>query len=527
MQRAFENCMETRKYPISVQTFELLREEGFVYVDKTDLIYRLAQQHVCFLCRPRRFGKSLALSTLDAYFSGKQHLFDGLKIVSLEHDWNVYPVFHLDFNSTNFLGTDALERLLTSYVSEKERAYKVEPDSNLSIGMRFAKVLHAAYVSTGMRAVVLIDEYDKPILDVLGDPMEEANRDILKNFYSVFKTADADLRFVLLTGVTKFSQVSVFSGFNQPYDISMNSTYEALCGITEEELLLYFSEEIELMAQQMNVSQEQMRGFLKNLYDGYHFSPAMKDVYNPFSLFNAFANMSLRNYWFASGTPTYLLKLVKGSSMDLQTMLSQDYSPEYFVDYRACVEDPLAMLYQSGYLTIKEVKPQDDGMMLYRLDYPNTEVKRGFIELLTNDYFATKESAGSLMKQMVDCLRGADLDHLRDLMNVYLSSVDYEMRKDKEYHFQYTFYLIFSLMSTYSVKVEQHNSQGRADLIVETGNRIYIFEFKLDGTAEEALEQIEDRQYALPYALCGKQIYKVGASFSKKSGEINDWKVQK
>lgn len=277
------------------------------------------------------------------------------------------------------------------------------------------------------------------------------------------------------------------------------------------------------MAQKFDVTTDGMRTILKKFYDGYHFSSELTDVYNPFSLLNTFANEELRNYWFGTRTPTYLLKLLSSTKTNMQQLLDRKYASEYFIDYRADVEQPLPMLYQSGYLTIKNVLRQEDGTLLYRLDYPNLEVKRGFITMLSQDYFASIDTTKSVVQQMVDCLHNADIDKLHDLMNIFLGSIDYEMCKDKEYHFQYTFYLIFSLLSTYVVRVEQHNSQGRADLIVETYQYIYIFEFKLDGTAREALQQIEDKQYALPYALDKRPVYKIGASFGKKSGVIDDW----
>ena len=511
------------KYPVGVQSFEVLRNEGFVYVDKTDLVHKLAQQHVCFLCRPRRFGKSLTLSTLEAYFLGKQELFEGLKIMELEHEWKQYPVFHLDFNGVNFSEPNALSNRLLSSVFEWENEYQIQAKSK-NIGDRLAYVLEQAHAQTGERCVVLIDEYDKPMLDVLGESQEQTNRDILKGFYSVFKLADADLRFVMLTGVTKFSQVSVFSGFNQPLDISMSSEFEAICGITEDELTEYFSEPIASMASDSGMSVEETRYWMKTYYDGYHFSDSLTDIYNPFSLLNAFFNKSMRPYWFGSGTPTYLIKLMESNNVDIQTLLSKEYAPEYFVDYRANREDPLAMLYQSGYLTIKEVHRIGIDKS-YRLDFPNVEVKRGFVSLLYNTYFDNKDFSSSTMRQMVQSLEEGDLELFRKTLTVYLSSIDYAMRKDKEYHFQYTLYLIFSLMSTYNVKVERHTSQGRSDMIVETKDHVYVFEFKLDGSASEAMQQIDETGYALPYLTGNRVVHKIGVSFGKKSGTIDEWIV--
>lgn len=347
----------------------------------------------------------------------------------------------------------------------------------------------------------------------------------MRGFYSVFKLVDAHLRFVLLTGVTKFSQVSVFSGINQPYDISMSADYDSLCGITEQELHTALKDSVSILATKLNCSIDEAYWMLKLRYDGYHFSPMKTDVYNPFSLFNAFSEGVLRDYWFRTGTPMYLIRLLEGSSINMEQLLNGVYSDDYFVDYRANTEEPLAMSYQSGYLTIKEVVPQEDGTLLYRLDYPNIEVKRGFVTMLCNNYIANGEDAGGVVQKMVRCLIDNRLDDMRVLLDQYLSSIDFEMRKDKEYHFQYTFYLIFSLMSSFGISVERHTSQGRSDLIVETSKYVYIFEFKLDGMAEEALMQKEDKQYAKPYLTDSRPLTKIGVSFGSKSGTIDDWKV--
>jgi hypothetical protein len=470
-------------------------------------------------------GKSLTVSTLEAYFRGKKALFEGLKVAELESEWKEYPVLHIDFNGEVYQQEGALERKLRSYVSRWEQEYGITTTSEVGVGERFAAVIRQANEQSGQRVVVLVDEYDKPMLDVIGTPLEEVNREILRGFYSVFKLVDAHLRFVLLTGVTKFSQVSVFSGFNQPYDISMSADYEALCGITEQELHSVLGESVAMLATKMTCSVDDAYRMLKTRYDGYHYSPQMTDVYNPFSLFYAFSEGYLGDYWFSTGTPSYLIKLLSDSKLDMEQLLKGCYAASYFVDYRANTEDPLAMLYQSGYLTIKEVLPQEDGTLLYRLDYPNIEVKRGFVTMLCNNYFASREDAGGVAQKMVCCLIEHRLDDMRVLLDQYLSSIDYEMRKDKEYHFQYTLYLIFSLMSSFGVSVERHTSQGRSDLIVETSKYVYIFEFKLDGTAEEALKQIEDKQYAKPYLTDSRPVTKIGVSFGRKSGTIDEWKV--
>lgn len=369
------------KYPISVQTFEKIINDKYIYVDKTDLVYDLAQQNVCFLSRPRRFGKSLLISTLDAYFSGKKELFEGLKIYSLEKNWETYPIFRIDFAVGDYTNENELEVILDNYLDEWENHLGLSKKID-SLGLRFKTVLQSAEEKTGHKAVVLIDEYDKPLLDVLGTSIEEKNRNILKGFYGTFKAADANLRFVFLTGVTKFSQVSIFSGFNQPNDISMDSKFDAICGITEEELYKYFAAPIAEMADSFGCSVAQMKDLLKKQYDGYHFSKGMTDIYNPFSIINAFNKMDLDSFWYRSGTPAYLVKLLEGHNINMQALTGMPYESQYFLDYRADAEDPLAMLYQSGYLTIKGY---DSEYREYMLDYPNDEVRNGFAMLTSQD----------------------------------------------------------------------------------------------------------------------------------------------
>ena len=513
------------RYPISIQTFETVIENGYVYVDKTDLVYRLAQEHVCFLSRPRRFGKSMLISTLDAYFSGRKELFRGLKMEALEEDWDAYPVFRIDFADGNFNAPDALPDRLNEYVGRWEQIYgRNELDKN--IGTRFRNVLEEAYKQTGKKAVVLIDEYDKPLLDVIGTEQEEINRNILKGFYGTFKAADASLRFVLLTGVTKFSQISVFSGFNQPNDISMDSKFDALCGITEEELYRVFAEPINEMAKKMRCTPDEMKQILKKQYDGYHFSAEMLDIYNPFSIINAFDKMRIENYWYRSGTPTYLAKLLDGHNVNMQKLTGRTYASQYFMDYRADVEDPLAMLYQSGYLTIKDY---DMRYREYSLDFPNDEVRQGFVMLIANGYFnETSDAPDNWVVNLDRMLRRGDLDEVRDAYTSFLASIPYEANKDVramnfETHFQYTFYIINRLLSCYTILIEKQNSKGRSDIIIESDNDIYIFEFKLDGSAEEALHQIEAKQYALPYLTDPRPVHKIGVNISSETRTVADW----
>ena len=379
------------KYPIGIQSFERIIEGGYVYVDKTELIYRLTHESsICFLSRPRRFGKSLLVSTLENYYQGRKELFRGLAMELLEKDWYVYPVFHVDFNGSDFTREGILEERLADYVSGWESGYGLSSgDDKHDLGGRFLKVLRTAHEQTGRRAVVLIDEYDKPILDVLdvNAALEDRHRNVLKGFYSVFKAADRHLQFVLLTGVTKFSQVSVFSGFNQPDDISMSMDYESLCGITQEELDRYFAEPVARMATDYRCTAEEMRQRLKLQYDGYHFSDRLTDIYNPFSLLNAFSKRRIYDYWFSSGTPTYLVRLLSHFRENMNELTGKYYRPEEFIDYKADMEQPLPMIYQSGYLTIKDYDMRRNKFLL---DFPNNEVKNGFLTALATSYLRPK-----------------------------------------------------------------------------------------------------------------------------------------
>ena len=479
--------------------------------------------------KARFIFKSLLVSTLKNYYLGHKELFKGLKIDSLEKDWNVHPVFHVDFNGSNFLDEGVLEKRLYAYVRDWERLYGLVSDADsLDLGGRFMEVLRVAHEQTGRRAVVLIDEYDKPILDVLDTDsgLEDRHRNVLKGFYSVFKVADSHLQFVLLTGVTKFSQVSVFSGFNQPDDISMDGRYETLCGITQDELRTYFSEPVRDMAAVYHCTEEEMMQRLKNQYDGYHFSDSLTDVYNPFSLLNAFNKKSIRDYWFSSGTPTYLIRLLAHFKENMNELTGKYYRTEEFIDYKADVEQPLPMIYQSGYLTIKDYNMRRNTFLL---DFPNNEVKNGFLTAIATSYLQPKKRVEGWIFDVLDALEGGDTGRLCSLFTSFLSSIPYTMRRkddevERERYFQYTFYLILRLISVYTVYVEKVQSQGRVDCVLETPQYVYIFEFKLDGTADEALRQIEEKGYANEYASDTRTLYKIGASFSSETGTIGDWK---
>ena len=517
------------KYPIGLQSFEKLREGDFVYVDKTALIYDLVTSGtVYFLSRPRRFGKSLLISTLECYFRGRKDLFRGLAIDSLEQDWQEYPVFKIDFNGDRFDAAGVLEAKIESYISGWEEIYG-KSASELTTGSRFVGVLRRASEQYGRRAVVLIDEYDKPLLDALDTPQEDENRSILKAFYSTFKSADDYTRFVFLTGVTKFSQISVFSGFNQPNDISMSVRYDVLCGITEEELGHYFAEPVTEMAKDYRCSVDEMRRLLKRRYNGYHFSRRMTDVYNPFSLINAFFNGCMDDYWFRSGTPTYLLTLLAHNHESINDLTGKYYATKMFVDYRADVEKPLPMIYQSGYLTVKDYDWESNE---YLLDFPNDEVRSGFLSLLASGYL--KSSAGNVESWIsagIKMLRRGETDAFRESLTAFLAGIPYDAHpalksvEATEKHFQYTFYLLLRLLggSGCTLLTEKTQSVGRVDAVLEFKDYVYLFEFKLDGSASEALRQIEERRYAEPYRDDPRRLFRIGVNFSSETMTVAEW----
>lgn len=521
------------KYPIGIQTFDKIREDEYVYVDKTDLIYQLVSTGtIYFLSRPRRFGKSLLVSTLEAYYRGRKELFEGLAIAGLEKDWHQYTVFKMDFNGDIFSRPGVLEDKIEAYISKWEVIYG-KNTFELTTGDRFRGVLERACQQAGRRVVVLIDEYDKPILDALDTPQEAENREVLKGLYSTFKSADASLQFVLLTGVTKFSQVSAFSGFNQPKDISMDPRFETLCGITQQEMEDYFAEPIAALAERYECSVEEMKDKLRNQYDGYHFSDKLTGIYNPFSLLNAFDQTRISDYWYATGTPTYLEKLLKHNKEQINELTGKYYAPAMFVDYKADVEKPLPMIYQSGYLTVKDYDLRRDS---YLLDFPNDEVRRGFLTMMANDYLKPKD--GNISSWIVDSLillEEGETTEFRDSLTAFLSSIAYDSHDSvktpeaTEKYFQYTFYLLLRLIGESNCRLinEKRQAIGRVDCIIELKDYVYIFEFKLDGSADEALRQIEEKNYAKPYLADKRQIISIGVNFSSETMTVEGWKERR
>ena len=513
-----------RRYPIGIQTFETVRKEGYCYVDKTALVHQLVQNgKYYFLSRPRCFGKSLLISTLEAYFQGKKELFDGLALEHLEREWTEYPVLHLDLNARNYVDTESLPAILNQHLEAWEAFYGNEKKDRAP-EERFAYLIEKISRSTGKGVVVLVDEYDKPLLQALGnEPLLTAYRQQLKAFYGVLKSKDAYLRFALLTGVTKFSKVSVFSDLNNLQDISMSPRFATLCGITEQELYDVFEEDIRLLGEHNGMSEEETRKALKDSYDGYHFTANCPDLYNPFSLLNAFSSKELGSYWFETGTPTFLIQLLKQGHYNLYNLYHEQVSKDMLGDIDNVGGNPLPMLYQSGYLTLKGY---DREFGTYTLGFPNREVAEGFNRHLLLGY--AKVPSGNPTFQIQNFVlevRRGDTDAFLQRLQSFFADTPYELARDLELHYQNVLFIVFKLLGFY-VQVEYHTSRGRIDLVLKTADYIYVMEFKLEGTAEEALQQIEDKHYALPFATDQRRVYKVGVNFSKDKRNIEKWLVK-
>jgi hypothetical protein len=512
------------KYPIGVQSFECLRSEGFVYVDKTALMYKMAQEGRCyFLSRPRRFGKSLLLSTLEAYFLGKRHLFEGLAVEQLETEWKEYPVLHLDLNAERYFNLQELENILDSNLRKWEAIYGDSEQNNPSLTYRFSAVIHAAYIKTGRKVVVLIDEYDKPILQAIGDEnLQGQFRNTLKAFYGVLKSADADLRFTLLTGVTKLGKVSVFSDLNNLRDISMSEQYSEVCGISEAELHTYFDDVVESFATHNHQTKDEAYKELRKRYDGYHFSPGTQGIYNPFSVLWTLSEGRYGSYWFTTGTPTYLVELLKKNNFPLGNLTNIEVTQEDLDSIHRADINPIPVLFQSGYLTIKEYNEE---FGIYVLDYPNEEVRQGFIKFLLPYYVYCKQTQQTtLVSKFVMSLRDGDAHRFMQLLQALMADTPYELIRELENHYQNVMYIITKLMGFY-VQAEYHTSRGRIDLLIRTDQYVYIIELKFDGSAEEALEQINNKEYALPFVTDDRKIVKIGANVSRETRNVDKWVI--
>lgn len=516
---------QVRKLPIGIQTFEKLREGNYLYVDKTALVYQIASTSVpYFLSRPRRFGKSLLISTFEAYFQGRKDLFQGLAIEKLETEWKEYPVFHLDLNAEKYDTKEALEQVLSRSLSLWEDRWGKDAAED-TLASRFAGVLRRTYERTGKQAVVLIDEYDKPLLQsILDEPLLEEYRRTLKAFYGVLKSAVRYLRFVFLTGVTKFAQVSVFSDLNQLNDISMKPAYATVCGITKDELVETFAPEINALGQKNELTFDETVRRLASLYDGYHFEESAEGVFNPFSLLNVFDSCKFDNYWFQTGTPTYLVDLLKQSDYDLRLLIDGvEVQASAFSEYRAETRNPLPMIYQSGYLTIKGY---DKEVNLYTLGFPNDEVRYGFLNFLIPYYTEVSDAeTGFYIVKFMRELKAGDIDAFMERLKVFFAGMPYELSDNTERHYQAIFYVVFTLMGQF-IETEVRSARGRADAVVKTSDAIYVFEFKLNGSAEEALKQIDEKGYLIPYHLDGKKLVKVGVNFSKETRNIDTYIVK-
>ena len=518
-----------RKLPIGIQDFEKIRREGFLYVDKTEYVYRLVQSGApYFLSRPRRFGKSLFLSTLRYYFEGKMELFQGLLIEELEKDnadaWQEYPVFYIDFNKANFKADAALEAVLAEHLREWESIYGDE-DRDAPLSERFRYLIRKAYEKTGKKAVVLVDEYDKPLLEGGSTERVEHNKEVFKGFFSTLKSYDGYLKFVFMTGVTKFSKVSIFSDLNQLRDISLSAEYAHICGISEREIKEYFMPEIEAMASEQGQNTEGCLNRLKKMYDGYHFHQKTDGVYNPFSLLNALQEKEFGMYWFSTGTPTFLIDKLKESGFDAKRITEGKLYADanILTDYRYDNPNPVPLFYQTGYLTIKGY---DEKYRSYRLDYPNDEVRYGFMESLAPMFLQNEDSPDPLdIRSFGIDIETGDTDSLRDRFAALFARLPYPSdEKVVEQNFQNVIYIVFMLLGQFVV-TEWHSAKGRADCVVETDDYVYIFEFKRDKSTEEALKQIEDSGYAKPYAADERTLLKVGVNFNSSERTIDGWEV--
>ena len=512
-----------RKLPIGIQSFEFLRSEGYLYVDKTELVYRLVTKgKPYFLSRPRRFGKSLLLSTLEAYFKGKKELFEGLAIEKLEQNWFEYPVLHLSLNAEKYDSRERLERMLELQLESWEEMYGVDKGTMTYSG-RFITIIRRAYEQTGRRVVVLVDEYDKPMLQTFDKPdLQEDFRKTLTAFYTVLKDADPYLQFVFITGVTKFAQMGIFSTLNQLNDISFDLEYNALCGMTRPEIEATFAPELQALAAQTEATYDNVVEQLTRQYDGYRFTPSkgFAPIYNPFSVLSALDKLRFGDYWFASGTPTFLVEILKKTDFDLRELDGIEVSSASLSDDRANISNPIPMIYQSGYLTIKEY---DQEFKLYHLKFPNDEVKYGFMNFLLPFYVNIADNDQDFyIGKFIQELRAGNIKAFLTRLQAFFADIPYELNDQTERHYQTIFYLIFKLMGQFT-QAEVRSAKGRADAVVKTPKYIYVFEFKLNGTAEQALQQIEDKGYLIPYQADEREVKKVGVEFSTDTRNVSRW----
>ncbi|MCD7924699.1 MAG: ATP-binding protein [Bacteroides sp.] len=516
--------MSNKIYPIGIQNFEKIRKGGYLYIDKTALIYKMVKTgSYYFLSRPRRFGKSLLISTLEAYSQGKRELFEGLAMEKLEKDWIKYPILHLDLNTQKYDTPESLEEKLSTTLDEWEDIYGIRSVKK-SLALRFESIIQRAYDQTGQLVVILVDEYDKPMLQAIGnEALQKSFRETLKAFYGALKSKDGCIKIGVLTGVTKFGKVSVFSDLNNLKDISMDKRYVDICGITEEEIHHYLETELHQLADECEMTYEEVCHELKENYDGYHFMEHSIGIYNPFSILNTFDSMKFGSYWFETGTPTYLVKLLKKHHYNLEHMAHEETSAQVLNSIDSESTNPIPVIYQSGYLTIKGY---DERFGIYRLGFPNREVEEGFMQFLLPFYTSINEVESPFeIQKFVREVESGDYDSFFHRLQSFFADTTYELIRDQEVHYQNVLFILSKLMGFY-VKAEYNTSHGRIDMVLQTDKFIYIMEFKLDGTAEEALQQINEKQYALPFEADGRKIFKIGVNFSAKTRNIERWLVE-
>ena len=513
-----------RLYPIGIQTFSKIREGNYLYIDKTEYVYRMTHSasSYMFLSRPRRFGKSLLTSTLHSYFSGRKDLFHGLAMEKLEKEWTEYPVLHFDMSTAKHADSEQLLQELNLKLYGYEQIYG-RLDEEVNPNQRLMGLIKRAYEQTGKKVVVLIDEYDAPLLDVVHERENlDVLRNIMRNFYSPLKACDPYLRYVFLTGITKFSQLSIFSELNNIKNISMDEPYAAICGISEDEIRLQMKDDLGGLAKKLEITPEEALMKLKENYDGYHFTSPSPDIYNPFSLLNAFADGKFGSYWFGSGTPTYLVKMLDKFGVKPSEIGRRQLKSSVFDAPTETMTDAVPLLYQSGYITIKDYNKMLD---LYTLDIPNKEVRLGLMESLLPYYVNNKTpEATTMVAYLFYDIQNGDMDAALHRLQEFLSTIPYCDNTRFEGHYQQVFYIIFSLLGYY-VDVEVRTPRGRVDIVLRTKTTLYVMELKLDKSAGEAMEQIDLKNYPERFALCGLPVVKVAVSFDSERCTIGDWEI--
>ena len=512
------------KYPIGIQNFEKIRREGYAYVDKTALMYKMVSEgSYYFLSRPRRFGKSLMVSTLEAFFSGKQELFDGLYAGTVDWEWKEYPILHLDLNVKKYETKEDLDKILNRHLEQWEQRYD-SPYGDRDLEERFLHVVELAHQKTNVPVVILVDEYDKPLLQAIGnEALQTEYRNTLKAFYSVLKSCDAHIKFAFLTGVTKFGKVSVFSDLNNLKDITMLPSYSNICGITERELHDNFDEGVKELAENNSMTREECYERLRRDFDGYHFNEYTKEgIYNPFSVLNTLDNKVFRDYWFETGTPSFLVYQLKKTCYPLEDMTTEELSTDTLNSIDIMDQNPLPLLYQSGYLTLKSYDKRFDS---YILGFPNREVEQGFIKYLLPFYTPQTDNKSMFaITRFVKDVESGDAEGFMHRLQDFFAGGDYQVVGNTEKYFQNTLYVFFRLLGFY-VNVERHTTGGRMDILIETPDYIYILELKVNQTAAVALQQIEEKGYAQPFASDPRQLFKIGINFSTDTKLIDDWKI--